>query len=975
MMRTRSVSSRVVLILAVIALLAAACTSGQTAADTQEGRSDDDMETDNDDQSRDDDSDADALATQQPDGTFTAPDPDLARIELDDDTRMGVLDNGLTYFVRSNDSPGGSVSLRLAVNAGGLHEDPIGTGVAHFLEHMMFNGTERFPGGTLDATLRSIGAEIGPDFNAFTSDNATVYQLQVADEGDNVETAFDVLAEWASAALIEPDAVAAEAPVVREELRVRDETGDGIIGVAFDEAYYLDTPYAGTNVSGTAASVNAITADDLRAFYDTWYRPDNMAIIAVGDRSVDDLEDDIFDRFGDMTARGEIVAQPEVGDFDLRTEPLVDVVIEPSFGDSFISVDIPVRSWDTGTVGGNELLLTEIVLSIAVDNRLREGVDTGRLDLRRAGGGWFPRNNDLAYLGFNLDADDLVRGTEVFMTELQGTLQNPFTDSEIDRAIDALEASEDQRLAEFESTQDSDFADEFVFAFLNGGDLSNIEDSVDRNLDFLDDLSAAEANNHWGWMLTSSAPIVLVVGPDEERVGDPADHLAAVIAASEAIVDAVDDDIAEIDVLVEAPEPVREIESNDLDSGDVELVFENGHRVLFAESTISEGQVTLFSESPGGRAVLSPDDGPLASVAASAVSTSGVAEWNSTQLRRYLADIDAGVAPIVSDFTEGFSGSASTEDVETMFQLLHLAVTAPRLDEVPFSQQIEASRDFVEQVGLDSSTAAQVAATNLRTGGESFAAAPTNAQLDGLSIEEAERIYNDRFSSLDDHVIAVVGDLDQDDLVDLARTWIGTLPSATGTDEPGGYPNVGNVSERLSVGSGTSGGSYFLIATSNGVGTVKNLMLADVTSRILDDRIFTVIREELGASYGGFSFSRFVEPGNDVDLIVSIDGDPTRIDEIAETVEGELRSVAGGNIATTDFDEAIAVVEAELGFINNGFILESLLDEVSDNDGPLLNRANQREALESITPADISGFVDDIITSGQQVDIRNIPTR
>ena len=118
-----------------------------------------------------------------------------------------------------------------------------------------------------------------------------------------------------------------------------------------------------------------------------------------------------------------------------------------------------------------------------------------------------------------------------------------------------------------------------------------------------------------------------------------------------------------------------------------------------------------------------------------------------------------------------------------------------------------------------------------------------------------------------------------------------------------------------------------------------------------------------------------MEPGNDVDLIVSIDGDPTRIDEIAETVEGELRSVAGGNIATTDFDEAIAVVEAELGFINNGFILESLLDEVSDNDGPLLNRANQREALESITPADISGFVDDIITSGQQVDIRNIPTR
>ena len=958
--------------MAVIALLAAACTSTESAA-----RGSDDEAVESADSTADNNADNgsgdDGLATQAPDGSYTPPNPDLTRLELDDNTRMGVLDNGLTYFVRSNNSPGGSVSLRLAVNAGGLHEDPIGTGVAHFLEHMMFNGTERFPGGSLDATLRSIGAEIGPDFNAFTSDNATVYQLQVADQGNNVETAFDVLFEWATSALIEPDAVADEAPVVREELRLRDESGDGIIGVAFDDAYYLETPYDGTNVSGTAESVNAITPEDLREFYDTWYRPDNIAIIAVGDRSLDDLEDDIVDRFADMTARGEIVPQPTVGEFGLRTEPLVDVVIEPSFGDSFISVDIPVRSWDTGTVGGNELFLTEIVLSIAINNRLNEGVDTGRLDLRRAGGGWFPRNNDLAYIGFNVDADDLVSGTEVLMTELQGTLQNPFTSNEIDRAIDAVKAGQEQRLAEVESTQDSDFADELVFAFLDGGDISNVEDSVDRNLDFLDGLSADEANNHWGWMLTSSAPIVLIVGPDAERVGDPADHLAAVNAASEAIVDALDDDIAEIDILVDAPEPVREIESNDLDSGDIELVFENGHSVIFAETSISEGQVTLVSESPGGRAALPESDGPLASAAASAVSSSGVADWSPTQLRRYLADLDATVTPVVSDFTEGFSGSSSTDDVETMFQLLHLAVTEPRIDDVPFAQQIEATRDFVEQIGLDSETAAQVAATNARTGGGSFTAAPTEDQLDAFTTTEAQRIYDDRFSSLDEHVIAVVGDLDEDDLVDLARTWIGTLPPADGTDDPGGYPTVGNVTERLSVGSGTSGGSFFLIATSNGASTVENLMLADVTSRILDDRIFTVIREELGASYGGFSFSRFVEPGNDVDLIVSINGDPSRIDEIAETVAGELSSVAGGNIFEADFDEAIAVIDAELGFINNGFIVQSMFDEVSNNDGPLLNRANQRRALEAITPADVAEFVNNIITSGQRIDVRNVP--
>lgn len=962
----------------VLALLAAACTSESTADGNGDVNAGDDVEASEDgsegdgDDTNDGASDAEIEAANAV-GEFVAPDPDPIRLELDDDIRMGVLDNGLTYFVRSNDSPGGSVSLRLAVNAGGLHEDPIGTGVAHFLEHMMFNGTEQFPGASLDAALRSIGAEIGPDFNAFTSDNVTVYQLQIADQGENVDVAFDVLREWASAALIEPDAVAAEAPVIREELRLRDESGDGLVGVAFDDAYYLGTPYEGTNVSGTAESVNAITPEDLREFYDTWYRPDNMAIVAVGDRSLDDLEEEIVDRFSDLTARGEIVPQPEVGAFDLRTEPLVDVVIEPTFGDSFISVDIPVRSWDQSTVGGNELFLTEIVLSIAIDSRLREGVDTGRLDLRRAGGGWFPRNNDLAYIGFNLDADDLVAGTETFMTELQGTLQNPFTADEISRAVDALIASEEQRLEQFESTQDNAFADELVFAFLDGGDLSNVEDSVDRNVDFLEGLSAAEANNHWGWMLTSSAPIVLVVGPDADRVGDPADHLAAVEAASEAIVAAIDDDIAEIDVLIEAPDEVEEIESNNLANGDIELVFANGHRVLFADSTISEGQITLTSESPGGVSVLSDNDGPVASAALAAVSASGLAEWSPTQLRRYLADLDANVTPVISDFTEGFVGSSSTEDAETMFQLLHLAVTDARIDEVRFSQQLEATRDFVELVSLDSETAATIAATNGRTGGGNFAAAPTNEQLDALTIDDAQRIYDDRFSSLDEHVIVVVGDLDEDDLVDLARRWVGTLPPASGADSPEGYPESGDVVEQLSVGSGTSGGSFVLIATSNSAATVQNQMLADVTSRILDDRIFTVIREELGATYGGFSFTRFVEPGNDVDLVVTIDGDPSRIDEIAETVDAELQAVANGDISSDDFDEAIAIIEAELGFINNGFITDSLFDEASDNSGPLLNRQNQRDALASISPDDIAGFVNAILSSGQRVDVRNIP--
>ncbi len=960
-----------------LALLAAACTSTDSSAEVDGDREATDETGEASDGSAgsgDETGDSNSGgAAVQSNGSFSAPVPDLSLIEISDDIRMGVLDNGLTYFVQSNDSPGGSVSLRLAVAAGGLHEDPVGTGAAHFLEHMMFNGTERFPGGSLDATLRSIGAEIGPDFNAFTSETETVYQLQIADQGDNVSIAFDVLAEWAAAALIEPDEVAAEAPVVREEFRVRRESGGGIINEAFTAAYFADTPFESVNVSGTAETINATTAEDLRAFYDTWYRPDNMAIIAVGDRSLDDLEDQIVDRFSDLTARGEIIDPPVVGDFELRTEPLVDVVIEPSFPDSFISVDIPVRSWDRSTEGGNELLLTEIVLGIAIDNRIREGVDTGRLDLRRGGGGYFPRNRDLAYVGFNVDADDLVAGTEVIMTELQGSLQNPFTENELERAADVVRTSEEQRLAGLDTRQDNDIADLFVSFFTGSADLAAVPDSVERNLDILDDLDVEQANAHWGWLLTNSAPIVLVVGPDADRVGARADHLAAIEAASVAVVDEVADDIAEIDVLVEAPDPVREIESNDLVNGDVELVFANGHRVLFVESTISEGQLILSSESPGGRSALSASDGPLAPVALNTVASSGVGPWEPTQLRRYLADIDAFMSPVITDFSEGFSGGSSTEDAETMFQLLHLMVTGPRVDDVPFEQQVEINRDFVARSQFDSGTATALAASDLRSGGGRFAAAPTPAQLDSFTEAQAEAIYTDRFSSLDAHTIVIVGDIDEDDLVDLARAWIGTLPAASGDDEVGSYPDVGNESERLSVGSGTAGGSFFLIATGPREATVENQVVGEVVSRIIDDRIFTVIREELGASYGGFSFNRFAEVGDGVDLVVSIDGDPGRIDEIADTVNDELVAIANGETSESDFAEAISVFDSELNFINNSFLIEMLFDEANSSGGVLLNRRSQREALESVSADDIASFVDEILTSGQRVDVRNIP--
>jgi zinc protease len=440
------------------------------------------------------------------------------------------------------------------------------------------------------------------------------------------------------------------------------------------------------------------------------------------------------------------------------------------------------------------------------------------------------------------------------------------------------------------------------------------------------------------------------------------------------VVEQFDDEVEEIDVLVESPTPVEEVERNDLDKNNgFELVFDNGARVLFSESDISEEQVVLVSESPGGRSMLSDDDGPIASAAIAAVASSGLGPWDPIQVRRYLADLEVSLSPYLADFSEGFSGASSTRDLEDLFELLHLSLTSPRVDDVPFSQQLELARDAVERAALDSGTAANIAVSDARTGGGALAALPTPAQLDALTPNGAQRIWDARFGSLDEHVIVVVGDVDPDTVIDLSRRWIGTLPDATSEDDPAQPPLPGVVNERLAVGSGTSGGSFRLLSIGEADESISNRVLAEVATSILNDRLFTVVREQLGATYGGSAQIEFSEPGNEIEVLISVDGDPDRIDEIADTVALEFDELRSGSLTQADFNEAVSILRSEYGFISNGFIIESLFDEAYQPATRVLDRTAQLEALNQLASDDVTNFLVSAVSDSNRIDIRNTP--
>ena len=293
------------------------------------------------DDSADSDGSGDSDSTTRP--PVTAPDPDPTPLPIDRDYRIGTLDNGLTYLLRTNDSPGATLEIRLLVDAGSAQQVDGSDGSAHFLEHMLFNGTEKYPGNELTAQLQRLGIEFGPEVNAYTSFDETVYILSAAtaDEGAP-EAAFDVLAQWASAATLEPSAVTEEQGVVRDELRQRLESVDGIISNEFDMVYVAGTPYEGHLIIGDAEKVETTTPDTLRAFYDDWYRPDNMAVVVVGDLPLDELEEKVTAYFSDLTARTDTPPVREPIEVEISPEPQAHVVTHPDNSLDNLSLDFPI---------------------------------------------------------------------------------------------------------------------------------------------------------------------------------------------------------------------------------------------------------------------------------------------------------------------------------------------------------------------------------------------------------------------------------------------------------------------------------------------------------------------------------------------------------------------------------------------------------------------------------------------------------
>jgi zinc protease len=921
----------------------------------------------------------------------TAPDPTgLPRIDqVDPAIVAGQLDNGLRYVIRDNDNPGGRVEMRLVVDAGSALEEDDQAGVAHFLEHMLFNGTAKFPENELIAVLRSFGAAFGADINAYTSYDETVYELTMPSrDADVVGTGLDVLEQWLSAATIDPGQVESERGIVLDEWRGSASSSNGRIFDSLEELLLTASPYEGRDPIGTDDAIRAMDSAPLRRFYDDWYRPDNASVIVVGDVDPGVIEQGVIDRFAPLTARGRSPERPELN-VDLATEANVIVHTDPDVARAFAAVLLPLASDTSGTPEAR--LQRTILDALAFDiigTRLGNDALRGAapFDDARVDSSSFVRALDAPEIVVTASGSGLEASTQAVFDEYERVRRFGFSQAEVDRAVSSMRSAARSQYEGRESRQDADFADEYVRHVLEGEPIPTADDGDAFVNAVLDRASPETVAFGFVHRLAATQPHVLVVVPEREADGVPPESvfLAQAVSLRDRELVARPDEVAVSGQLMVAPAPVDEIGSSTMSSGDVVgfiepllLEFDNGVEVSLNVTGIVEGSVDVEARSQGGLAVLDDADVPAGEAAGAVVGSSGVATYDRVALDAFLADKEVFLQPDIGVFTEEMNGSAATSELEVLFQLIHLTMTAPRVDPVALDQYLDVELSYAQDPSIEPGYAEFVSLLDARYDDPRFLL-PSVDSLSTVTAEDIDRVFRDRFGDASDFAFSFSGDFDLDDAIELSRRYLGTLP-ASGRVETVSYaepsPPPGVVRASTTAGDGQQAVVSFLYTAPAGTDR-RDDIAALILQEVITARLTDTIREAAGESYAPYAAVQLTGGATpNSEIYISTTTGTDRVDSVTAAVLAELADLRTNGPTDREHAAATEGVRRQLDLFSNPQINGEVLSVLVD---PAGNRSfddfvGQQSLVDGFGRTDIQRYAAAWMPSNQYITVRVLP--
>ncbi len=822
-------------------------------------------------------------------------------IPFDPNVRIGTLDNGLTFYIRHNELPKDRAEFYLVVNAGAILEDDDQNGLAHFCEHMAFNGTENFEKHDIINYLQSIGMKFGPEINAFTNADATNYMLQKVptDDQTNLDTALMILVDWASNVSYEDEEIDSERGVIHEEWRTRR-------GAMFrmmtktNKTLYKGSKYADRDVIGDIDIIDNFEYDVIKRFYNDWYRPDLQALVAVGDFDVDAMEKQIREMFGEIPKR-ENPRIRELYEVPDHKETYVAIETDPEASYNIVQIYYKQDPIEEINLGDYRQSVVRQLYNMMVNERLNERLQDENppfIMAYSAYTGLTPTKD--AYVAFALAKNDgIKRSIQTLLEENEKVKRYGFIDSELERAKKEMLSDQEAQFNEKDKMASGQYMFNYYGHFLENEPSPGIEFDYEFIKNVLPGISLEELNVLAPKWIKDHSRVVVITAPEREDVIIPmAPEIIEMVENSSAMeIEAYVDKMADIPLMAELPTPgtIEKIRKNKK-LGTEEWLLSNGVKVILKPTDFKDDEIMMRSFSFGGTSLYDVEDLPSAELSSAIANESGLAQFDKIQLQKYLAGMQLQLYPYVGGVDEGLNGSSSVKDFETLLKMVYLYFDQAREDEKAFNAFMNRIKGFMENRKNDPGAAFQD--TILVT------LADYNPRVSPMSVEKLEEvdfsmanyIFKERFGDPSGFIFYFVGNLDLEKVKPLIETYIGGLPKIKRNEswkDNNVRPPKGVIEKEVVRDLEVPKGTVNITFTGefdydNYFDRVNLTALCD----ILDVRYTESIREEQGGTYGvSVRPGMYKYPYENYSVRIQFDCDPQNVDKLKAIVYEEIEKI------------------------------------------------------------------------------------
>ena len=838
-----------------------------------------------------------ATISAQPAAAPAAPALSLDQpLPVDAAVRTGQLTNGLRYYLRRNGRPANRVSMRLAVNVGSIHEENDQRGLAHFLEHMAFNGTQNFKPGELIRFLETIGARFGPHVNAYTSFDETVYMLDVpSDKPGYVDRGLLALHDFAAGMNLAADEIEKERGVVIEEWRGRLGAGSRLTDKQLP-VLLAKSRYAERLPIGTPEILKSFPRQRLVDFYQRWYRPDQMAVVIVGDIDLAEAQKMVQQRFGSIPA-----AKGAVESVDRTVPPHKETLFT-------IATDPEAQGWSVAlahkrpvepetTVGDYRRSLIQQLATQMLNLRLREIARRPNAPFlaAEAEGSGLGRSVEMYELGAAVQEGGIAAGLEALIVEARRMQQFGFGADELERARAGLLAQYERALKERDTGENPSYANEYVRAFLEREPIPGIEFEHKMASTFLPAVTLPEVMAEARKLVHDDNRVVVVVAPEKKESPIPTEPAlrTAMAKAEKAPIEAYTDALAGRELVEKAPAPGKVTARRAIaDVGATVLTLSNGVEVWLKPTDFKNDQVLISAYARGGSSLASSGDYREASLATALVGIGGLGGLNPVDLSKLTAGKIAQASPTIGAYTHGINAQASPRDLETAFKLNYLVFTAPNLTREAFDLMKRRLTSVLENQAQNPSYVFNEKVDQVNTSNHYSAAALKVTDIQALDLEVMQRYYRERFSNAADFTFFVVGAFTVDGITPLLEQWVATLPSTgkkTSTFKDTGvrFPER-TAKEEVLKGREPRGQTVMSFFADTKLDELE-MHRARSAASLLGIRLRDILREELGGTYGvSVAYDNSMPQPGYGSMTVQFGSDPANIEKLSGEVLKEI---------------------------------------------------------------------------------------